>query len=118
MLTSSGSGARWLRCSVLVIATALVLVPSAVRARQTLAFSDRIPTSIRLNWNGDAPPIEAARLLPDAAHTIALVPSGLRELPIVRQVEWTPTPFDTPAPAPPLDSRPDVLRGPPAFSRA
>ena len=118
MISVPGPFARWIRYGVLLIGTALVLVPSVVRARQTVAPSDKIPTSIRLNWNGDAPPTKADRLLPDAAHAVALVPSGLREQPHVRHVERQRCAFETPAPTPPLDNTPDVLRGPPASSRA
>jgi hypothetical protein len=118
MTTAPGPFARWIRYGVLLIAAALVLVPSAVRARQTLAFSETIPTSIRLNWNGDGPPIKAVRLLPDAPHTIALASSGLREQPDERLVEPRPCAFETTAPTPPLDNAPDVLRGPPVFSFA
>jgi hypothetical protein len=40
----------------LVVAVALVLVPTVMRARQHLSLHENTRLSIRLNWQSDAPP--------------------------------------------------------------
>jgi len=111
MTVWSGRARRSVCVSVCLVVAALVLVPALVRALQHWDPHQPIRTSIKLNWNGDAPRtkhIDGPRQsTPDllAARTIAQTPKNHFRL------------ADTAPPASlnsPLSGPPSELRGPPA----
>jgi hypothetical protein len=77
MSCPSCAARRSLSLSICVIVAALVLVPTLVRALQHLDPYQPISNSVRLNWNGDAPPTKADFVPRLSAHdlTVALVTS-------------------------------------------
>jgi hypothetical protein len=98
----------------LVVAVALVLVPTVTRARQHLSLHDTTRLSIRLNWQSDAPP-RMHLVAAGAREHAALVPRVfVIRPPISRLLPRAPA-FDEPVVRPLLDNSPDLLRGPPVL---
>ena len=99
--------------TALVIALALVAVPTIMRARQHVELHDTTRLSIKLNWQSATPP-QRAMLAPDDAVSGAVVPSALAQQPHAARVTPRVHAFDEPVTQPLLDNAPDLLRGPPA----
>jgi hypothetical protein len=98
----------------LVVAVALVLVPTVTRARQHLCLHETTRLSIRLNWQSDAPP-RMHLVAGGARGHAALVPRVfVIPPPISRFLSRAPA-FDEPVVRPLLDNSPDLLRGPPVL---
>jgi hypothetical protein len=85
-----------------------------MRARQHVDLRDSTRLSIRLNWQGVAPP---QKHLP-AAHSLVWSVVGAAAVIVHPQIPRIPTrsPDDVQTPPSLFDNAPDLLRGPPARS--
>ena len=102
------------RAFVLVIAAALVIVPTVMRARQHVELRDTTRLSIRLNWQSDAPP-QKSLIAPDDGPVAAAAPVALVQQPHAARVTPRVHAYDEPVLLPPFDNSPDLFRGPPAL---
>ena len=102
---------RGVRVGVLLVTTALLLVPAIVRARQHLIPRDDIRPSVRLNWIGVTPPKDdlAQRATTDALE-LPLASRERSEAPCFLARSFA---LDQPVPNSQRDNSPCVLRGPP-----
>jgi len=111
MAVWSGRARRSVSVSVCLVVAALVLVPALVRALQHWDPHQPIRTSIKLNWNGDAPKtknIASLRVLtPDL-----LAPRPTAHAP--KSVAWLAHTVASATPNSLLAGPPNELRGPPA----
>jgi hypothetical protein len=104
---------RWLRPWAALLVTMLLLVPTLVRATQTLASDSASASSIRLNRGFDAPESKLKVPAPDAATpAVDLAPSDaahetMRARPLVPDEVELISQYELP---------PDALRGPPSPS--
>jgi hypothetical protein len=111
MAVWSGRARRSVCVSVCLVVAALVLVPALVRALQHWDPHQPIRTSIKLNWNGDAPRTKHI----DSPHQVT--PDLLAARPIAQAPKNHVRLADTEAPVAPnslLSGPPNELRGPPA----
>jgi hypothetical protein len=101
---------RLFAVGIVVLAAALVLVPTAARARQHVDRQDTTRLSIKHSWLGVAPPTKASV----APTSVALVPApavriecslSVSRVSLVRSV----------APRSVRHCSPDLLRGPPSY---
>ena len=97
----------------LVVAVALVLVPTVMRARQHLSLHENTRLSIRLNWQSDAPPRMHVVAITTRGNA-ALMPRVFAIQPPSRLLPRVPA-FDEPVVRPFLDNSPDPQRGPPVL---
>jgi hypothetical protein len=100
---------RAVRLGLLAVATALVLVPTAARARQHVERHDATRLSIKHSWVGVAPPTKASV----APAQVAVLPPPVVELGRSR-VAVCVVPAPDPAPLVVGLLRLDQLRGPPS----
>jgi hypothetical protein len=103
----------------MIIAT-LIVVPSAVRARQRLphhdlAQHDPIPPRLRLNWNGEAPAAKVKPAPPDERQLILSLTIPTDRSTLVHHSEC-PRAGDERVPILRLGWSPLLFRGPPATS--
>jgi hypothetical protein len=115
MLTFSfGPMGRVVRVGGLLVVAALILVPSLLRAMQHFDPRDNIRLSIRLNWNGDAPPTKA-KIAPDDAPSPVILPAVVVEQAGPAHLPRHPHTLDDECiSCSLLDNTPDLVRGPPA----
>jgi hypothetical protein len=98
----------------LIVAVALVLVPTIMRARQHVSLHETTRLSIRLNWQSDAPPRMHAASAESSASS-ATAPRELATRPQPSRVTPRVHVFDEPIVHLLVDTTPDPLRGPPAL---
>ena len=112
MLTgSSRVFGRGFHVGALLVTTALLLVPSIVRARQHFVPRDEIRPSVRLNWIGITPSKDdLAQRATTAAFDLPLAPLKEPEAPRFLARSFA---LDQPVPNWLLDNCHCVLRGPP-----
>jgi len=101
---------RAVRIGLLAIATALVLVPTAARARQHVEHRDTTRLSIRHSWLGVAPPTKASV----APVQVAVLPPPVVEIDHSRVISLVHAARSV-APRTVYDSLTDPLRGPPSL---
>jgi hypothetical protein len=100
---------RHFAAGIVVLAAALVLVPTAARARQHVDRQDTTRLSIKHSWLGVAPPTKASA----ASTPVALVPAPVVRLVRSRVVSRASF-VRSVAPRPVRHHSPDPLRGPPS----
>jgi hypothetical protein len=102
------------KCVALALMSALVVVPTVLRSRQHVELRDSTRLSIRLNWQGEAPP-QKDRL--DSHDNLAEVPAPVAVMREPHAPRITPRTHAVAEPVlrPPCDNAPDPLRGPPSF---
>jgi hypothetical protein len=106
---SSLFAGRAVRLGLLAIATALVLVPTAARARQHVERHDATRLSIKHSWLGVAPPTKASV----APAQVAALPPPVFEVDRSRS-DARVDPAHDPAPRAVDGQQVDPLRGPPS----
>jgi hypothetical protein len=112
MLADWSCRARRLVCvSVCLVVAALVFVPALVRASQHWDPHQPIRTSIKLNWNGDAPRTKNVASLRVLTRDL-LAPRPMTLAP--KSVAWLAHTVAPLAPTSLLAGPPNELRGPPA----
>jgi hypothetical protein len=109
MSTTTSNVRRLLGVGIVVLATALVLVPTVARARQQVERKDATRLSIKNSWLGVAPPTKAS---------VAPVPVDVLTPPVVeidhsRAISFVGT-VRSVAPRAVHDDPSDPLRGPPS----
>jgi hypothetical protein len=110
MLMTASFARRLLSAGIVALVAALVLVPTAARARQHLDRQDTTRLSIKHSWLGVTPPTKASSTAPTP---VALVPPPVVRLERSSAVSRASSP-------PPATPRPvrhhftDPLRGPPS----
>jgi hypothetical protein len=109
MSTTSSFVRRLLSAAIVVLAVALVLVPTAARARQHVDRQDATRLSIKHSWLGIAPPTKAA-VAPVQA---AILPPPVVEIDHSRAVSFVCIARSV-APRAVYDDLSDPLRGPPS----
>jgi hypothetical protein len=108
---ATASPARHLiRTAILVLIAALVLVPTAARARQQIERKDATRLSIKHSWLGVAPPTKASI----APAQVAVLPPPVVEIDHGRAVFVVHAGLSA-APYAACDHLSDPLRGPPSF---
>lgn len=100
---------RSVRLGLLAVATALVLVPAAARARQRVEHHDATRLSIKNSWLGIAPPTKASV----APVQVAVVPPPVVEIDHSPAVSFVSVAWSV-APGAVHDDSSDPLRGPPS----
>jgi len=97
----------------ILVALAVLLVPTLMRAQQRLTAHESTRLTVRLNLQSDAPPRILPVVLQDNGQGFA-VPRPLAVQPHPARVAPRVHALDEPVPQPLLDNSPDLLRGPPA----
>jgi hypothetical protein len=109
MSTTASLARRLFAVAIAVLAAALVLVPTAARARQHVDRKDTTRLSIKHSWLGVAPPTKASA----ATTPVALVPAPVVRIERSRVV--SPVQIVQNATIPTFDDTiTDPLRGPPS----
>jgi hypothetical protein len=102
-----------IRLAVAAIVAALVIVPTVMRSRQHIELRDSTRLSIRLNWQGDAPP-QKCLFDSHANDRVVITRPALIEPETPRR--WPAvSPTDQPVRQTPFDNAPDLFRGPPSL---
>jgi hypothetical protein len=110
---------RTLRTVLIVVAplliTAVIVVPTIMRARQHVELRDSTRLSIRLNWQADALPQKKFLVAqsPIRSHAGAFVVTLQPETTAIASRALA---VDAPAPPTVFDNAPDLFRGPPSRS--
>ena len=102
------------RLSALLVALSLVVVPTVMRSRQRVEQRDTTRLSIRLNWQSETPP-QKDLAVPDRPAVDAPASIALVQPLLVPGVAARPAARDERLPQTPLESAPDVVRGPPSL---
>ena len=100
---------RLFGAGILVLAAALVLVPTATRARQQVERKDATRLSIKNSWLGVAPPTKASV----APAQVAVLSPPAVEIDPSRAISFVQTAWSA-APRAVCDDPSDPLRGPPS----
>ena len=112
MIVSLTSPSRAAHLASIVLAVlALILIPAIVRAQLHFDRNDPVRTSIRFNWNGDAPRTRAHSQVEQASHVTIVVKALFNEPSVT--VLWVGLHEDDPVPTPIFVEPADTLRGPP-----
>jgi len=119
MFGRSSSTCRLIGALAAMIIATLIVVPSAVRARQRLphhdlAQHDPIPSRLRLNWNGETPAAKVKPAPPDERQLISSLAAPVDQSILVTRERSRDD--DERVPNLRLDRSPFPFRGPPATS--